>query len=235
VLISNLAADLPRSFGSVTHEGTASPTELFIEGQVPFGNFSLLIGEIDDLPILHNLSDDTFARRLGIVLNTYINLGMGPQAFAGNLPAPSTGAFGPYDNGTDEHGHFTGLFYPQKTTSTNSELHEIYVCNSFWLTLFLASTLLLTVVTVVGTYLKHLCLAPDVFGYVSRMTYNNEYFALPPGGTLDVMERSRLLNDMQCRVGDVAEGPVGRVVFAADEPSYSVGRVSKLRRDMMYV
>jgi len=111
----------------------------------------------------------------------------------------------------------------------------MYVCNWFWLALYLLSTVLLIVVTVCGIILKHIYLGPDIFGYVSSITYDSAFFGLPPGRTLDSIKRSRLLKDMRYRVGavDGAQGP--HVIFTAETELYTTSTIVALRSKTKYV
>jgi len=245
-IFGHLAFDLSLSFAGATHptRGASSATELFIEGIDPYGDFTAFQNDSGtDIIVMANLSSKVFARRLSIVLNTFMNLASAPGSFAGNLPAPSVSAWGPYGNGSinytavaqGDYSQVVSPFFAHNATATLSTLHEIYVCNWLWFAIYLSSTLLLIVVTLCGTILKHMCLGPDMFGYVSSMTYDSALFGLPPGGTLDGMDRARLLKDMRCRVGavDGTRGP--HVVFAAESAPYATSAVVALKRKMKYV
>lgn len=60
-------------------------------------------------------------------------------------------------------------------------------------------------------------LLPDMLGYVSSMTYTNDYFALPArGGVLDAMHQARLLFDQHVSISDAnGASEVGRVAFTS--------------------
>lgn len=74
--------------------------------------------------------------------------------------------------------------------------------------------------------LKHKTLSPELFGFVTSMTYENPWVKVPDGGTtLDAMERARLLKDVEVRVGDVCgNNQVGHTAFAAGVPLRALER-----------
>ena len=68
------------------------------------------------------------------------------------------------------------------------------------------------------------------------MTYDNSFFKLPPSGTLDGMKRTRLLKDMQCKIGEVwDEDEAVYVAFAAEGLPHATCSISNLRKDGLYV
>jgi hypothetical protein len=72
----------------------------------------------------------------------------------------------------------------------------------------------------VALLLKHRTLGPEMFGFVTSMTYENPWMKISQGGTtLDAMERARLLQDIEVHVGDVCgDEDIGHIAFAAGVP-----------------
>jgi len=97
---------------------------------------------------------------------------------------PFSGALNSINNGSDPVvTSLVGPLYGQQTTATVPELHEIYLADFVWLRLLFVSSIFLFLITLVGSILKCMCLAPDTFAYISSMTYDNASSKLPPGGT----------------------------------------------------
>jgi hypothetical protein len=82
----------------------------------------------------------------------------------------------------------------------------------------------------VALVLKRKTLGPELFGFVTSMTYENPWVKVPDGGTmLDAMERARLLKDVEVCVADVrGNDNVGHIAFAAGVP------LRKLERGRLY-
>jgi len=100
-IFGNLAFKLLLTFATYATRGAPSATELFIEGVDPYGD-SLLLANTSgsDILVIANLSSETFSRRLGIVLNTFLNLTSTLNAFIGDLLDLSSSVWGPYGNRT---------------------------------------------------------------------------------------------------------------------------------------
>jgi hypothetical protein len=107
---------------------------------------------------------------------------------------------------------------------------EIYLCNVPWLVLLMTSSLIIFGIGAMGLALKHKTLAPELFGFVTSMTYENPWVNIPRGGTmLDATERARLLKDVEVYIGDVrGNDEVGHIALAAGVP------LRKLERGRMY-
>jgi hypothetical protein len=193
---------------------------------------------------------------LSLLLNTYYQLTIAPNAYLGNLPQSNYSAFGldttpAHDidvylpsnvttkNTTFEDWYFpfqsktysSGIYFIGATTnSTVSKTHAIFVCNFAWLGLLLAAAATIFTTGVASLVLKWKTLSPEMFGFVTSMTYENRYVKIPEGGSmLNGMERARLLKDVEFCVGDVqGSNNVGHIAFAAGVP------LRKLERGRLY-
>lgn len=93
----------------------------------------------------------------------------------------------------------------------------VYLCDWAWLGVLLACTLVAVVVILVGSYLQTQILGPDILGYVSTLTRDNDSTPLPEGGNLlDGMDRTLLLKDVKVRIHDVRpDAMVGHVTLSS--------------------
>lgn len=256
ILIAELALKaFPRTFG---WSKGSSPTEQFLfntsgfELMSPLATFVTTPGWRD----LGLLDPDVFAKRLALLLNTYYQLTLAPTAFLGNLPTTNLSAFGidtqpvldvdaylPKDMST-ENTTFQNWFFPFQsksfayglyfigatTNATVSTTHQVFVCNYAWLSLLLAAAITILLTGVASLVLKRKTLGPEMFGFVTSMTYQNPFVKIPKGGSmLDAMERARLLKDVEVCVGDVyGDEDVGHIALAAGVP------LRKLERGRLY-
>lgn len=202
------------------------------------------------------LSPEVFSKRLSLLLNTFYQLTIAPNAYLGNMPSNNYSAFGldttPVEdidtylpsNVTTKNTtyldwyydfqaitYISGMYFLGATTnSTVSQTHAIFVCNFAWLSLLLAAATAILTIGVASLVLKWKTLGPEMFGFVTSMTYENRYVRLPDGGSmLNGMERARLLKDVEFCVGDVkGDSDVGHIAFAAGVP------LRKLERGRLY-
>ena len=204
---------------------------------------------------LSRLSPELFSKRLSLVLNTYYQLSTQPTGYfgglSGNLSAygpdtlPNTdlNAYLPSNLSATDHS-FMDWYYDFEaniqdidspfigatTTAITSYKKEIFVCNYAWLALLMTSSTAILLTGSIALVLKRRTLGPEMFGFVSSMTYENPYIKIPTGGSmLDAMERARLLKDVPVCVGDVdGDEQIGHIAFAAGIP------VRKLERGRLY-
>ena len=256
ILISQLALKaFPKTFG---WSRGSNPTEQFLYNASAFqfvsptSNLGDNVGWVD----LAKLSTHIFSKRLALLLNTYYQLTIAPNAYLGNLPQNNYSAFGldttpAHDvdvylpsnvttkNTTFEDWYFpfqdktysSGIYFIGATTNaTISKTHAIFVCNFAWLGLLLAAAATIFVTGVASLLLKWRTLGPEMFGFVTSMTYENRYVKIPEGGSmLNGMERARLLKDVEFCVGDVqGDNDIGHIAFAAGVP------LRKLERGRLY-
>ncbi|KEF51049.1 uncharacterized protein A1O9_12899 [Exophiala aquamarina CBS 119918] len=86
-----------------------------------------------------------------------------------------------------------------------------------WIAVDIVSCLILFVASVIACSLRVKTLAPDIFGYVSSLTRDNQYLQVPDNGTtLSGIQRARLLKGVKVKIGDVSapHEQVGRVGLA---------------------
>jgi hypothetical protein len=236
----------------------SSPPEQFISNT---SSFSFVAGTTDlrtnpGWVDLGKLSADVFSRRLAILMNTYYQLSLAPNAFLGDLPSHNLSVYGPDTLPSGD----VDVYLPRNLSSKNTPFldwwpifedrvmssdlsfigatanatltatHEVYACNFAWLALLLATSGILLLMGAGSLVLKRRTLGPEMFGLVTSMTYENPYVKIPEGGsTLDAMERARLLKDMEVYIADVeTSNDVGHVAFAAGVP------LRKLERGRLY-
>ncbi len=235
----------------------SSPTEIFISNtsSIPFvqqvGHLSTAAAFTD----LSKLSPELFSRRLSLVINTYYQLSMQPTGYFGGLsgnlsaygpdtlPATDLNAYLPTNLSATDHTFMDWYtvfeaniqdidspFIGATSTANTTHKKEIFVCNFAWFSLLIASSSVILLTGSIALLLKRMTIGPEMFGYVSSMTYENPHVKIPAGGSmLDAMERARLLKDIEVCVGDVEgnEG-VGHIALAAGVP------VRKLERERLY-
>lgn len=252
ILIAQLALTaFPKAFG---WSRGSNPTEQFLFNTTAFQFVSPTtnLGDNPGWVDLSLLSPEVFAKRLALLLNTYYQLTLAPNAYLGNLPQNNFSAFGldtspAHDvdvyllpNTTTRNTTFenwytpfqdktytAGLYFIGATAnSTVSKTHAIFVCNFAWLGLLLGASCAIFLTGAVSLVLKRKTLAPEMFGFVTSLTYENPHLDLPKGGSmLDAMERARLLKDLQVHVGDVrGEEDVGHIAFAEGPPTRRLER-----------
>ena len=255
-LIAQMAlVAFPKAFG---WSRGSNPTEQFLFNTSSFQLVSPTtnLGHNPGWVDMAALSPKLFAKRLALVLNTFYQLTIAPNAYLGNLPQRNSSAFGldttpvkdvdvylPSNMTTanttfeqwympfQEKTYTAGIYFIGATTnSTISETHRIFACNFAWLSLLLVSACAIFLIGVASLILKRKTLGPEMFGFVTSLTYENPYLNLPAGGSmLDSMERARLLKDLEVHIGDVrGDEDVGHIAFAAGLPKRT------LERDRLY-
>ncbi|ORY19853.1 hypothetical protein BCR34DRAFT_471577 [Clohesyomyces aquaticus] len=245
---------LPSTFAWVRG---STPTEQFIfnTSSFPFVSPSTNLGDNPAWVDLSLLSADAFSKRFGVVFNTYYQLATAPNAYLGNLvqnfslygpdtlPVTDMNGFLPsnlsasktsfakwwFDFGVNVQKE--GIFFVGATTNaTSSTTKEIYVCNFAWLSLLMVAAGVIFITGAASLVLKRKTLGPEIFGFVTSMTYENPYVKIPDGGSmLDAMERARLLKDVDMYIADVkGDQDVGHIALAAGVP------LRKLERGRLY-
>jgi hypothetical protein len=167
-----------------------------------------------------------FARRLQLVLNTlyHVTLPRSGETFHGeNMPADQA-AFGfdfarmPADGALSAAAvnHGCRLFCTRSApAATVAHAVVVFSYGRLWLALLLGSASVL-LAGLAGTGVAWRTHTPDMFGYVSSMTYNNRFLQLPDhsGGVLDALDRARILQRMRVAATDVGRSNnIGRVAF----------------------
>lgn len=254
VILDNFAREFPTAIKF--NEGS-SPTELFLASTSTFP-FRQKITHLYPDEIYTDLSKvpiDLFSHRLSLVLNTYHQLSTQPSGYFGGLtsnlsaygpdtlPVTDINAYLPSNLSATEHSFFTWFtkfqqsamdlrspFLAATTTADRTTRSEIFTCNFAWLALLLTASVVILVTGSIAIVLKRKTLGPELFGFVTSMTYENPWVKIPDGGTmLDAMERGRLLKDVEVHVADVCgDADVGHIAFAAGVP------LRKLERGRLY-
>lgn len=105
-----------------------------------------------------------------------------------------------------------------------------YVVKRLWFTLYMASTIVMTLCAVVNIVLRGVTRAPDFLGSISALTRDSPFVDTPAGGSvMDGTERAKLLKGKWVRIQDVKpDDDVGRIAFS---DAKGAGR---LRVDRMY-
>jgi hypothetical protein len=178
-------------------------------------------------PSFANVTGDMFAKRLSTLINTLWQASLGTRSLA----------LGPSAPWADQYSEFSGTFnrnyFASTTTANISNEVQLYHSERIYIGILLTLTTLLQICAVVGLVLKYMATAPDVLGYVSTQTRDNQHVEVPIGGNvLDGLERARLLGGMKVQIGDVRwEGKEGHIAFRSVQrrEDWALGRVKKGR------
>lgn len=238
------------------NEGS-SPTERFMANTSAFP-FLQKAGNSMAQAIYVNLSivpSEVLSKRLSLVLNTYYQLSTQSSGYFGGLtsnlsaygpdtlPVTDMNVYLPANLSATDHTYFdwaptfyqrvNGLESPFMGATTTADLTrtaQIFVCNFAWFTLLVVASTIILLTGTVAVVLKRKTLGPEMFGFVSSLTYENPWVKIPSGGTmLDGMERARLLKDLVVCIGDVrGKEDVGHIAVAAGVP------LRKLERGRLY-
>ncbi|EOA81333.1 hypothetical protein ACJQWK_10557 [Exserohilum turcicum] len=254
VIMQGFAQQFPVA---VAYSVGSSPTERYLANSSAFP-FVQKAGQFTQDVAFTNLSliePQLFSRRLSSAINTYYQLTMQPTGYFGGLsgnlslygpdtlPVDDVNKYLPSNFSATDHSFFDwwptfdsvvqsseSPFIGATTTARTTVTQEIFVGDSAWLSLLMVSSAVILIVGVVALVLKHRTLGPEMFGYVSSMTYENPWIRIPRGGTmLDAMERARLLRDVQVHIADVrGNDDIGHIALAAGVP------LRKLERGRLY-
>lgn len=235
----------------------SSPTERFMANTSVFP-FIQKAGRSMAQATYVNLSivpPEVFSKRFSLVLNTYYQLTTQSSGYFGGLtsnlsaygpdtlPVTDMNAYLPANLSATKHTYYdwAPTFYQRvsslespfmgaTTTADVTRTHQIFVCNFAWFTLLVVASGIILITGAVAVVLKRKTLGPEMFGFVSSLTYENPWVKIPSGGTmLDGMERARLLKDVEVCIGDVrGDDDVGHIAVAAGVP------LRKLERGRLY-
>ncbi|KAF1365774.1 hypothetical protein EJ07DRAFT_92666 [Lizonia empirigonia] len=242
---------------AVTFNTGSSPTEIFMSNTSSFP-FVQQVGHLTTASAfadLYKLSPELFSKRLSLVINTYYQLSTQPTGYFGGLSG-NLSAYGPdtlpntdlnvylpsnlsatnhtfmdwYQAFEANIQEINSPFIGATTTASTSYKKEIFICNYAWLALLITASSAILLTGSFALILKRRTLGPEMFGFVSSMTYENPYVKIPAGGSmLDAMERARLLKDVSVCLGDVdGHEQVGHIALAAGVP------IRKLERGRLY-
>jgi hypothetical protein len=238
------------------NEGS-SPTELFMmnSSAFPYAESTSRLWPNDIYANVSNLSPELFSKRFSLVLNTYYQVTSQSSGYFGSLtgnlsaygpdtlPFDDVNAYLPANLSATKHTfddwidtfqqtavNLDSPFIGASTTATATTSKQIFVCNFAWFALLLVASSAILITGFAAVVLKRRTLGPEMFGFVTSMTYENPWLNIPTGGTmLDGMERARLLKDVEVCIGDVrGNEEVGHIALAAGIP------LRKLERGRLY-
>jgi hypothetical protein len=129
-----------------------------------------------------------FSQRLGQLINSYLLLSQ-----AGTIVT------GPTERG----------FEQLRVKTTNSNLLEVYAVSIGWLCVFILGTLMMLLAGIAGIIIGDRTFTPEILGYCSLGIRDSKLVDLPlGGGTLDGIQMTRLLQDLEVKFGVVEESPI---------------------------
>ncbi|PSK38085.1 hypothetical protein B9Z65_1276 [Elsinoe australis] len=224
--VSNTAIYFPRSLVDADRS-----TDLTVDRFVR-GADVLLDSRV--LPVLKDVEDSKFSKRMSIALNTYLQIGQDPKfaLISGLTPArdPIWKTSGPYNSGFSLS---AGLpFYYMNATATIQTPEEIFRRDDRSMGILFFSSLVVFACGCIHLVVQFRLKALDVMGNVSSQTYDNKYISLPPGAcTLDAMDRSKHLYDLVVKLGDVEPGKeAGHIALAFPTDDLAVANLKRSRR-----
>lgn len=254
VIMQGFAQQFPLA---VAFRTGSSPTERYLANSSAFP-FVQRAGQLTQDITFTNLSlidPGLFSRRLSSAINTYYQLTIQPTGYFGSLssnlslygpdtlPVTDIDKYLPSNFSATNNSFFDwwpifdaavqtsqSPFIGATTNARTTITEEIFVGNTAWLALLMVSSSVIFIIGIAALVLKQRTLGPELFGFVSSMTYENPWVKIPSGGTmLDAMERARLLGDVQVHIADVrGDDDVGHIAFAAGVP------LRKLERGRLY-
>ncbi|KAF3007284.1 hypothetical protein E8E14_001242 [Neopestalotiopsis sp. 37M] len=105
-----------------------------------------------------------------------------------------------------------------------------YSCNITFATLLIIISCILLLISLASFIVGTITLAPDILGYVSSFTRDNQFFPCGEASHLHGLERAKALNNLKVTIGDVDVGAKsGHIAFARNGTD-----VHRLRRDRLY-
>ncbi|KAK2808768.1 hypothetical protein FQN50_004440 [Emmonsiellopsis sp. PD_5] len=175
-----------------------------------------------------SVSDQAVSTRFTTLFNTYWQASLAPFALG------STSRFEHANLTSEEEEGALGTTPAFNGTATTAFWNvTVYRASWAWVTVFIIATVLLQFAAVAGLLLTWLTAAPDILGYVSSLTRENSYVAVPDGGSsLSGLEWARLLQDLQVQIVDVhAEKEMGYVALASGgDDGYGGQRLNRRRK-----
>ena len=192
---SNFLRFIPSSLGASGSRDTPTAIDQFMLGSPS----PLTQGDTPFVENYENITGEVFAGRLTTLLNTIWQASIAPGSIALGSSA-----------------NFSAI----SSLSTAASVKAIkpqaqYAVNLWHAALLIVITFMLVICAIAGMILSKITKAPDVLGYVSTMTRDNEYVRVPEGGsTLDGMQRARYLARMKVQLANVRpEDEAGRIAL----------------------
>jgi hypothetical protein len=106
-----------------------------------------------------------------------------------------------------------------QTNATVTTLREVYTCSWGWVAALLIASFTMLAAALFGIWCGFCTAIPDILGYCSSLPQDSRYSNLQGGGTLDGIERSRLLKNLPVRFGVVDSDDAGVGHLAVASPS----------------
>lgn len=93
--------------------------------------------------------------------------------------------------------------WTNRTQATVTKTEDAYYVNRTWVAVLMFTTAILQILAFGGLVLRHLIRGPDIIGYASSLTRDNQFASISGGSYLDGAERARSLRDVRVQLGDV--------------------------------
>jgi hypothetical protein len=163
----------------LTSSGYSSLSEYYLQNT---SATFILSGNGRDYADYTNVTAEEFSQRLGQLLNSWV---LGSQISADTMQY--------------------SLQY-QNLTAFYREGHPVYVCSWAWLTIYCLGIAVMFIAALVSIYCAFNTTIPDILSYCSTFTRDSRFFAYAKGGsTLDGLVRAKILQDVEVRLGEVAD------------------------------
>ncbi|KEF54754.1 uncharacterized protein A1O9_09196 [Exophiala aquamarina CBS 119918] len=129
-----------------------------------------------------NVTAEEFSQRLGQLLNSWA---LGSQISADTMQY--------------------SLDY-QNTTVFYREGRPVYICSWAWLAVYCIGIAVMFTAALLSIYCAFNTTIPDILSYCSTLTRDSRFFSSATGGsTLDGLVRAKILQDVEIRLGEVAD------------------------------
>ncbi|KAH7321838.1 hypothetical protein BKA65DRAFT_568710 [Rhexocercosporidium sp. MPI-PUGE-AT-0058] len=190
--LANLSSKVMKTWPKIEPSAlaTSSMTEIYLAYGFNYREKRRLGG--DALVDLHEVEPDAFSARLTTAFNTFW--------FASNF------------NGSN-------IIDATSATPTILAPFTIVKCNWVYFTILVMISSLLIVCALLNAWILHHIHTPDILGYVSAMTDEKMYGAIPGphlASTASGMERTRILGHVKLQIGDVQSGEdFGKIAITA--------------------
>lgn len=174
----------------------------------------------DGNPLLWQVEERAFSRRMTQLINTYWIYSIAPYAIYESIN-PNTSTL-LYDN-----------YNIDRDLATHYEPFTAIKCDHFWLAILLISSAVLFTAAVISVILSLCRRGPDILDNFSSILRYNKDLPLPSHSSMDnSSDINRLLGNTRVRLGDVSpEEEVGCVGFALED---EVVRSTKLKSGRLY-
>ncbi len=210
---------VPSSTGNL-HDGSVSPLDYYMAGN----DSPLEAGLSREVLDFSKITGQKFSQRLTAILNTAWQASVVPYSLA-------LGGSGSLNSTLGASNYVPAA----STTAAIQNQISVYAANRLFIGFLLVITIIMQICAVAGLILNLTATAPDILGYVSSLTRDNPYTAVPEGGsTLDGLERTRHLGNLRVQLADAAwNEPQGRVVLRSLEKATD-GRQGRLSKGKLY-